>query len=55
MRHIHLVPHLPTAELEQRYRRATEPTERSWWQILWLLAKGQTAAAVAESTGYSRY
>ena len=34
---------------------AKEPHERSRWQILWLLAKGQTAAAVAESTGYSRY
>ena len=42
-------------ELERRYRAAKEPHERSWWQILWLLAKGQTAAAAAESTGYSRY
>ena len=42
-------------ELEWRYRAAKEPHERSWWQILWLLAKGQTTAAVAESTGYSRY
>ena len=55
MRRIHLASHLTTEELERRYRRATEATERSWWQILWLLAKGQTAAAVAESTGYSRY
>ena len=54
-RHIRLEPHLAVEELERRYRAAKEPHERSWWQILWLLAKGQTAAAVAESTGYSRY
>jgi hypothetical protein len=46
---------LKVEELERRYRAAKEPHERSWWQILWLLAKGQTTAAVAESTGYSRY
>jgi len=54
-RRIHLASHLTTDELEVRYRRASEPTERSWWQILWLLSRGQTAQAVAESTGYSRY
>jgi transposase len=48
-------PHLAVDELERRYRAAKEPHARSWWQILWLLAKGQTAAAVAESTGDSRY
>jgi transposase len=54
-RRLRLEPHLEVEELERRYRAAKEPHERSWWQILWLLAKGQTAAAVAESTGYSRY
>jgi transposase len=33
---------------------AHEPHERRWWQILWLLAKGQTATTIAESTGYNR-
>jgi transposase len=42
-------------ELERRYRAAREPHERSWWQILWLLARGQLAKDIAESTGYSRY
>src|SRR5260221_12332751 len=42
-------------ELEGRYRSSHEPQERSWWQILWLLARGQRARQVAESTGYSRY
>ena len=55
---LQLVAHLRTEELERRYRHAAEATEataRSWWQILWLLARGQTAAAVADNTGYSRY
>lgn len=55
MRRIHLAPHLTTDELEQRYRQASEPHERTWWQILWLLARGQTAPAIADSTGYSAY
>ena len=47
--------HLSPEALERRYRAAQEPHARSWWQILWLLAKGQTATAIAESTGYTRY
>lgn len=46
-RHIHLQPHLPVVELERRYRAAKEPHERSWWQILWLLAQGWTATELA--------
>src|SRR2546430_16557327 len=54
-RRIRLEPHVTVDELERRYRAAKEPHERSWYQILWLLAKGQVARAIAESTGYSRY
>lgn len=54
-RRIRLEPHLTADELERRYRAAKEPHERSWYQILWLLAKGQLAREIAESTGYSRY
>ena len=54
-RHIDLQLHLTTDELEGRYRRAKESHERSWWQILWLLSRGQTAKQTADSTGYSRY
>jgi hypothetical protein len=54
-RHIHLATHLSVDELERRYRAAHEPHQRSWWQILWLLARGQTGTAIAESTGYMRY
>jgi transposase len=46
---------LTTQELEQRYRQAGEPHERSWWQILWLLSRGQKAQDIAQSTGYSAY
>ena len=53
-RHIHLATHLSVDELAQRYRAAKEPHERSWWQILWLLARGQTATISAHSTGYNR-
>ena len=53
-RQIALAPHLGVADLEQRYRAAHEPHERSWWQILWLLARGQTATAIADITGYNR-
>ncbi len=52
---IHLRDDLSIDALEQRYRAAKEPHERTWWQILWLLARGQTARAVAQSTGYSPY
>ena len=54
-RRIHLRPDLSVDELERRYRAAKEPHERSWWQILWLLARGQLAKDIAENTGYSRY
>jgi transposase len=54
-RRIHLRTDLGVDELERRYRAAKEPHERTWWQILWLLARGQLAKDIAESTGYSRY
>jgi transposase len=54
-RGIHLRTNISVDELERRYRAAKEPHERSWWQILWLLSRGQLAKDIAESTGYSRY
>jgi transposase len=54
-RHIRLAPHLTDDELHGRYRRATDPIERSHWHFLWLLAGGMTATAVAAVTGYSAY
>jgi hypothetical protein len=54
-RRIHLRTDLSVDELERRYRAAKEPHERSWWQILWLLSRGQKAKDIAQSTGYSAY
>ena len=54
MRRIHLRADLSVDELEVRYRAAKEAHERTWWQILWLLARGQLARELAESTGYTR-
>jgi transposase len=41
------------AELEQRYRKAQDPVERSHYQIIWLLAQGKPTREVAAVTGYS--
>lgn len=41
------------ADLEQRYRKASDPVARSQWQILWLLARGLPTEEVARVTGYS--
>ena len=51
---IKLKPHLSTAELENRYREARDPVERSHYQIVWLISQGKTSAEVMEVTGYSR-
>jgi len=53
-RRIRLATHLSVEELKQRYRAAQEPHERTWWQIVCLLARGQTATRIAEGTGYTR-
>jgi transposase len=52
-RRIVIAPHLTVAELEQRYRRVPDPVASRHWQIVWLLAQGQTGQQVAASTGYS--
>ena len=54
-RQIKLKDHLSVDQLEQRYRQAEAPITRSHFHILWLLAQGKTAQAVAEVTGYSPY
>jgi transposase len=51
---IKLEPYLSTAELENRYREARDPVERSHYHIVWLIAQGKTTAEVMEVTGYSR-
>jgi transposase len=54
-RRIHLQPHLSIDELEHRYRTAKEPNERTWWQIVWLLAQGRTATELSSIIGYRAY
>ena len=49
-----LSPHLSIDELDQRYRKSKTVTERSHYQILWLLAKGKPSEEIAAVTGYSR-
>ena len=51
---ISIITHLTIDELEQRYRQASHPIERSHYQIIWLLAQGRTTSEVASVTGYSR-
>jgi transposase len=46
-------PHLELKEMETNYRKATDPLERSQWQIIWLLAQNRKVAEVVEITGYS--
>jgi transposase len=50
---ITVVPHLSPAELEQRYRKASDSVERTHFQILWQIARGARTEAVAEMTGYT--
>ncbi len=51
---IKLEPHLNSEELENRYRKAKDPVERSHYQILWLISEGKRTTEVMEVTGYSR-
>lgn len=52
MRRIHLETHLSKDEIERRYRGASDGVGRSQWQIIWLLAQGNTSGEVATVTGY---
>lgn len=52
-RYLTVTPHLPVDALERRYRACRDPVERSHWQIVWLVARGHSGAAVARLTGYS--
>lgn len=49
-----LAAHLSAADVERRYRSTKQAVERTWWQIVWLVSQGQTATAIARSTGDSR-
>ena len=46
-------PPFPVLELERQYRTARDPVEHSHWQIVWLLARGDPAAAAPDVTSYT--
>lgn len=51
-KYVQVAAHLTPDELEQRYRKAVDPVERSHLQMIWLLACGKCVREVAEVTGY---
>lgn len=51
-RPLSVTPHLSVEELARRYRQARDPVARSHYQMVWLLAQGQSSAQVAAATGY---
>ena len=53
MNRIRIAKHLSEAEVEARYRNASEGVERSQWQIMWLLVGGKSTGEVEAATGYS--
>src|SRR5262245_58543404 len=46
-------PHLSSAELEHRYKSATEPIAKSHSHALWLLSRGYDIDAAAEILSFS--
>lgn len=51
-KYVRIASHLSLDELAYRYRKATDPVERSHFQMIWLLAQGKRIGEVAEVTGY---
>ena len=49
-----LEPHQTPSELSKLYRQASDPIERTRYQIIWLLATGRVTEDVASVTGYCR-
>jgi hypothetical protein len=44
---------LTAEELRERYRKASEPVERTHWHILWLMKEGHPPKEVAQRVGYT--
>ncbi len=49
-----LEQHHSVEELSKLYRQASDPIERTRWQVIWLLACGYRAEEVAKVTKYRR-
>lgn len=45
---------MDTEKLENSYRKARDPVERSHYQIVWLVSEGKKTSEIMEATGYSR-
>ena len=43
-KHLCIKEHISVEEMSKRYREAADPVERSQWQIVWLLAKGNKSS-----------
>ena len=44
---------ISAAELHERYRKTSNPVERTHWHILWLVKEGHTPNEVASLLGYT--
>ena len=53
MNRLKITAHESLEAVEKHYRQAKDGTERTRWQVIWLLAKGEPSERVAEVTGYS--
>ena len=47
-------PHLTLQELKRRYRTTTNPTLRSHYHMVWLVAEGKTVSDTAALLGFAR-
>jgi transposase len=54
MKRLTIVEHESAGSLEKHYRQAKDGVEKTQWQVIWLLAKGEKSERVAEVTGYSQ-
>lgn len=52
-RYMTVTPHLPSADLDARYRQSHDPVERSHWHLLWLVTQGRRVPEVATIVGYT--
>ncbi len=52
-RKLHVIPHLSSAELKERYQTSRDPVESRRWHLLWLVSEHHTLTAAAEAIGLS--
>lgn len=52
-RNLEIHPHLSIDNLEALHKEAKDPTKRSHYQIIMLLAKGRSTRDISDITGYS--